>query len=73
VMERTVSYFSTKRIEQNVTVQLLRVLLRLAEHDRETIESALQELQIPGRELTRGEEKLLEEMQGLITLGESKK
>lgn len=65
VVEKTMSYFSSKRAEQAVMVQLLRVLLRFAEGDQETIESALTEVNLPGRELTRGETKLLEEVQNL--------
>jgi transcriptional regulator with XRE-family HTH domain len=73
VVEKTVSYFTTKRAEQTVIVQLLGVLLHLAERDRETIESALTELQIPGRLLTKSEEKVLAEVAGIVTIGERKK
>lgn len=65
VVEKTIGYFASKRAEQAIVVQLLGVLLRLAERDRETIESALSELHLPGRVLTRSEEKLLEEVQGI--------
>lgn len=65
VGEKTVSYFSTKRAEQAVIVELLTALLRVATRDRETMESTLKELRIPGRELSSGERRLLEDARSL--------
>jgi PAS domain S-box-containing protein len=59
VVEKTVGYFATKQAEQELLCGLLDVLVQLAHRERATIAACLDELRLPGKRLTRDQEKAL--------------
>jgi PAS domain S-box-containing protein len=66
VVEKTVGYFANKQAEQDILCGLLEVLVQLAQRERATIAACLDDLHLPGKRLTRGQEKLLEEVRALV-------
>jgi PAS domain S-box-containing protein len=60
VVEKTVGYFTNKQAEQELLCGLLDVVVQVAHRERATIAACLEELRLPGKRLTRGQERVLE-------------